>query len=189
MKKIDAVGVAKKAESVRDRAIMKMAVATVSEIVRLFPLANEVQPNIAHAITGMGTWCFHGTGIAIDDEENIGELYECNAADVEYAANDESCLNIPMNEALTEIAKLLDVLVDVNHLNFSTYQDCIGPEGIMFYCDDTKPDGEKSPFGIPSSGYTQNSTYFKMLTKCGIPTVFIPHPSTIRTPSRANSRG
>lgn len=153
---------------------IKSAVKVSKTICLLFPLIKEVQPHIKSITTGMGTWMFNGHGVGICTEEKYkGEEYiieDVHIADIITDGNGDF-YKFPINDALKTITELLDLLVRVNELNCSTWQDGFNKDGVMFYYSETS--NQNNPFGTPNKAYHMNSPYYKALIKAKVPVVFI----------------
>ena len=160
-------------EKIMGNAQQKYALKIIAKVIKLLPKTLEVQPKLQGIRTGMGCWTFNGKAIAFDEDEPEEE-YEIESWDLEYAVKNNSLSNIPFNAALIEVIRLMDILVDTDLLNWSSCQDGIVSEGVMFNYDDS-PDKGKSPFGIPSRSYIENTSYYKSLVRAKIPTVFMPY--------------
>lgn len=156
------------------KAGIKAAVKVSKAICLLFPLIKEVQPHIKSIITGMGTWTFDGHGVGIcTEEEHKGEEYiieDVHIADIITNGNADF-YKFPINDALKAIPGLLDLLVGVNELNCSTWQDGFNKDGVMFYHSETS--NQNNPFATPNKAYFLNSPYYKALVKAKVPVIFI----------------
>lgn len=159
-------------EEIKSKNEQEIALKVISKVIELLPKALEVQPKLYGIVTGMGSWSFVGNAIGFDEDDH--EECEVGSWDLEHAVRNNFLLNIPTNEELIEVVRLMDILVDTDLLNWSSCQNGIVSEGVMFNYDDS-PDKGKSPFGIPSRSYIEQTSYYKALVRAKIPTVFMPY--------------
>ncbi len=155
-------------EEIKSKNEQEIALKVIAKVIELLPKALEVQPKLYGIVTGMGNWSFVGNAIGFDED---GEC-EIEPFQLEVNLRNKSWLKIPFNEELGEVIKLMGILVV--ELNYSTFQGGIVSEGVMFNYDDS-PDKGKSPFGIPSRSYIEQTSYYKALVRAKIPTVFMPY--------------
>lgn len=156
------------------RATIKSAVRVAKEIWDNFRFIKHCQPFITGAHTGMGSWSFNGHGIGTSTEDECKgdevKIEDTHIDDIVREGNPD-WYDFPVNVALDETVKLLDLLTDENALNCSTWQDGFNKYGIIFRHSETS--NQNNPFATPNKQYQMDNGYYRGLVKAKVPIVWI----------------
>jgi hypothetical protein len=148
----------------------RAATKTSSIICELYLKVLEVQPTITGISTGMGSWSFDGYALGKYTEEGE-ELEECRIDGIDLreviSEGTPDHYSLLINDALIEIVKALDFLVDAGRLNCSTWQDGFNEKGVIF--DYSETSNQNNPFSIPNKKYITGLPYYKQLMRKGVP--------------------